>query len=84
MKTPFDCIARATGWHQGGWKFTSQTSIKTLTWWIGFKNEYYEFVSIAKNALLPFISVCLCEAAFSSTTVIKSKYYSKPNLEPDL
>uniref|UniRef100_K7F2Y8 DUF4371 domain-containing protein n=1 Tax=Pelodiscus sinensis TaxID=13735 RepID=K7F2Y8_PELSI len=52
-------------------------------WWMGLKNEYYDLVSAANDALLPFGST-YCVVSFSSMTAIKTKYLNKLNLEPDL
>lgn len=55
-----------------------------LDFWIKQHNEYPVLSDKAIRILLPFATTYLCEKGFSSLVVIKTKYRSKVDAEPNL
>ena len=46
------------------------------TFWLGVKAEYPILSELAMAALLRFVTTYLCESAFSTLTVLKTKHHS--------
>ena len=70
-------------------KFNSSTEedFKKLyleTFWVTYLPVYHLISHQALRSLTMFGSTYLCEAAFSTLVVVKTKYRNKPNIEGDL
>ena len=52
--------------------------------WIQWRGEYKDIAEKAVKFLMPFTTSYLCETGFSSMLIIKNKYRTQLQLEPDL
>ena len=60
-------------------------NVDVSSFWINLLHEYPKISRKAMNAILPFSTSYICEAAFSSMNAIKSKNRSQlKNLEDDM
>lgn len=55
-----------------------------FSFWMKQKTEYESLYREAVKYLLPFTSTYLCEQGFSSMVIIKNKYRTTMNLEPNM
>jgi hypothetical protein len=64
---------------------SSNLQVDISSFWIHMLNEYPKISRKAMNAILPFSTSYICEAAFSSMNAIKTKNRSQlKNLEDDM
>ncbi|XP_049742807.1 SCAN domain-containing protein 3 [Elephas maximus indicus] len=63
-----------------GLKMNFENTASLASFWIKVKNEYPELAEIALKTLLLFPSTYLCEAGFSTLSIIKTKHRNSLNI----
>ena len=55
-----------------------------INFWLGCQMEYPRISEKAIRFLMPFVTTCTCEAAFSTLVYLKNKYRTRLDVEPNL